>query len=148
MNPAKHPWFSHCTWKNKVMFNRISVAFKTISVPFTCTRSKFLCAVIVTSWSRMGLWRHWWCRQWLGWVYCTDWEWHLRIRFDSGLILFHFLNYFTFHVIKGIRNGCPCVVQITGTLGCALSSSLTNAQPCVVLISTMHGQTFVIPLST
>ena len=29
-----------------------------------------------------------------------------NVRFDSGLILSYFLDYFTFHVIKRIKNGC------------------------------------------
>ena len=32
-----------------------------------------------------------------------------NIFFDSGLILSYFLNYFTFHVIKGVKNGSPCM---------------------------------------
>ena len=47
-------------------------------------------------------------------------EYPLRFRF----ILSYFLNYFIFHVIKGIKNGCPCIVQIRGTLGCVLATSL------------------------
>ena len=34
------------------------------------------------------------------------------------------LNYFIFHVIKGIKNGCPCIVEVRGSKGCALASSL------------------------
>ena len=36
------------------------------------------------------------------------------IRFHSDVILSYFLNNFTFHVIKGVRNGCPCIVKIRG----------------------------------
>ena len=80
----------------------------------------------------------------------------LNVRFDSRRILSYFLYCFIFHVIKGIKNGCPCIVEIRGTQGCALATSLhsptaragspTKAQPCVPLISTMHGQPFLIPL--
>ena len=38
-----------------------------------------------------------------------------NVRFDSRRILSYFLNYFIFHVIKGIKNGCPCIVEIRGT---------------------------------
>ena len=87
--------------------------------PCTCARSKVLCVAIVTSRSWMGLWRHCWRRQWLGRVHCTDWEWDLCLecpRFDSRRsYLSYFHNYFIFHVIKGIKNGCPCIVEIRGT---------------------------------
>ena len=80
-----------------------------------------------------------------------------NVRSDSRRILSDFLNYFTFHVVKGIKNGCLCTVEIRGTYGCALATSMhsptaragspTKAKPCVPLISTMHGQTFLIPLT-
>ena len=74
---VKHPCFSPWTRRNRVMFERRSVDFKTISAPFSRTRSKVLCVAIVTSWSWMGLWRHCWCRQWLGRVLCTERGWNL-----------------------------------------------------------------------
>ena len=37
-----------------------------------------------------------------------------NVRFDSGLILSYFLIYFTFRVIKGVKNGCMCIVEIRG----------------------------------
>ena len=115
-----------------------------------------LCFAIVTSRSWMGLWRHCWRRQWLGRVHCTDWEWDLCLECPLRFTSSYFLNYFIFHVIKGIKNGCPCIVEIRGTHGCALAWSLhspaaragspTKAQPCVPLISTMHRQPFLDPL--
>ena len=38
-----------------------------------------------------------------------------NVRFDSRRILSNFLNYFIFHVIKGIKNGCSRIVEIRGT---------------------------------
>ena len=60
--------------------------------------------------------------------------------------------------VKGIKNGCLCIVEIRGTQGCAFVGDparavgecreVANAQPCVPLISTMHGQPFLIPFIT
>ena len=60
--------------------------------------------------------------------------------------------------MKEIKIGCPCIVDIKGTKGCALatsrhsptarSESPTKAQPCVPLISSMHGQLFLILLTS
>ena len=81
-----------------------------------------------------------------------------NVCFYSRIILSYFLNYSIRHVIKGIKNGCPCVVEIRGTSGCALATSLhsptarsgspVKAQPCVPLISTRHGQPFLILLQS
>ena len=30
------------------------------------------------------------------------------------------VSLYTDHYIKGIKNGCPCIVEIRGTQGCAL----------------------------
>ena len=49
-----------------------------------------------------------------------------KARFDSRLILSHFLNHFTFHVIKGVRNDCPCIVEFRGTKVCALATPLRS----------------------
>ena len=59
---------------------------------------------------------------------------------------------------KGIKNGCPCIVEIRGTQGCALVGDparavgecrdVAKAQPSVPLISIMHGQPFLIPFIT
>ena len=38
-----------------------------------------------------------------------------NVRFDSGLILSYFANYFTFHVINRIKKGCPCILEIRDT---------------------------------
>ena len=56
---------------------------------------------------------------------------------------------------KGIKNGCPCIVEIRGTQDCALVGDpaqavgscrdVAMAQPYVPLIFTMHGQPFLIP---
>ena len=51
--------------------------------------------------------------------------WVLFIKWDRSAIyirnfhldsrpIFCFLNYIIFHVIKGIKNGCPCIVEIGG----------------------------------
>ena len=41
-------------------------------------------------------------------------------------------------LIKGIKNGCPCIVEIRGTQDCALvgdpARAVAKAQPCVPLI--------------
>ena len=43
-----------------------------------------------------------------------------NICFNSGLILSYCLYYFTFYVIKGIKNGCQCIVEIRGIKGLCL----------------------------
>ena len=95
---SDYPWYKHylcispCTQRNRDLFERRSVDFKTISVVFTCARSNVLCVAIVTSWPWMGLWRHCWRRQWLGRVHCTDWEWDFcrecPLRFTPYFVLF------------------------------------------------------------
>ena len=60
INTAKHQCSSTSTWRNRVMSECRSVDFNTILGPSTCTR--VVCISIVTSWSLMGLWRHWWRR--------------------------------------------------------------------------------------
>ena len=47
-----------------------------------------------------------------------------NVRFDSRLILSYFLNYFASNAIKCIKNGFPCTVEMRGTQGCALATSL------------------------
>ena len=94
INIVKHQCFSSWTWRNRIMFERRSIDFKPISVPFTCTCSNVLCVAIVTSQSWTGLWRHCWCRQWVGQVHCTVWEWDLcmecLLRFISYYVLFSY----------------------------------------------------------
>ena len=34
-----------------------------------------------------------------------------NVRLDSYTILSYFISYLIFHVITGIKNGCPCVVE-------------------------------------
>ena len=29
-------------------------------------------------------------------------------------------TYYEYYIVKGIKNGCPCIVEIKGTQGCAL----------------------------
>ena len=128
INIVKHPWFSHCTWKNRVMFERRSVDFKTISVSFLLTHTVAEASALYRyRLSEIDAW---------------------NIRFDSRFILSYFLNHFIFHVIKGtIKNACPCIVEIRGRQGYALVGDLTKEQPLVPLISTMHGQPFLISLT-
>ena len=38
-----------------------------------------------------------------------------NVRVDSRRILSNFLNFFVFYVIKGIKNGFPCIAGIRGT---------------------------------
>ena len=38
-----------------------------------------------------------------------------NVRFDSRRMLSYIHDYFMFHVIKGIKNVCPCIVEIRGT---------------------------------
>ena len=87
------------------MFECRSLDFKTIWAPFRHARSKVLCVAIVTSWSWMGLWRHFWHRQWLGWVHYTDQEWDLRmecpLRFTSYFVLLFIILYSM--LWKGLR---------------------------------------------
>ena len=49
INPVKHPWSSPWAWRNRVMYKRRSVDFKTISVLFTRARRRVVCVAIVTS---------------------------------------------------------------------------------------------------
>ena len=49
INTIKHPCISPCTLRNRYMFERRSVDFITISVPFACAHSNVLCVAIVTS---------------------------------------------------------------------------------------------------
>ena len=99
------------------MFERRSVKFKTILVPFTV---RFLLLL---------MWRHgvkWDCDVTAdvdnGWSECNVpigsefYAWN--VGFDSCLIFIYFLNHFIIHVIKEIKNGCPCTVEIRCT--CAL----------------------------
>ena len=92
INTIENPRISPCTLRNRNMFERRSVDFKTISVVFTRARSNVLCVAIVTSRSWMGLWHHCWRRQWLGRVHCTDWEWDFCLecppRFTPYFVLF------------------------------------------------------------
>ena len=119
INTVKHLWFSPCTSRNIVMFESLYVDFKTISVPFT----HVLYADIVISWSWLGFWRHCWLRQWVRWVIPIGSEIYAwNARFDFTYCLTHFINHFIFHVIKGIKNVCPCIVEIRGTQGCALAT--------------------------
>ena len=142
------------------MFERRSVDFKTISVPFTCAPSNVLCVAIVTSRSWMGLWRHCWRWQWLGRVHCTGWEWDLclecPLQFTSYFVLFSSLFNIPCYK-KGLRmvdralwrsEALRVVPWLRPCTRLAYGScrSPTKAQPCVPLISTMHGQPFLIPL--
>ena len=129
-----------------------------ISKQFTYVHTNVLCVATVTSRSWMELWHHCWRRKGLGRVQFTvlGWDLCLECPFDSRRILFYFLNHFIFDILKGIKNGCSCIVEIRGPYGFALATSLhsptacagspTKAQPCVPLISTMYGQPFLIPL--
>ena len=105
INTIEHLCISPCTLRNRDTFERWSVDFKTISVPFTRARSNVLCVAIVTSQGWMGLWRHCWRRQWLERVHCIDWEWDLwlecPLRFTSYFVSFYY--YFIFHVKKWLR---------------------------------------------
>ena len=96
---------SPCTNRNRDKFERRSVDCKTISVLSTCARSNVLCVAILTSLSWMGLWRHCWRGQWLGWVHYTDWELDLclewLLRFTSYFCLF-FLIIFYSMLLKGL----------------------------------------------
>ena len=39
---------------------------------------------------------------------------------DATVEVWEWISYFTLHIVKGIKNGCPCIVEIRGTQGCAL----------------------------
>ena len=91
---VKHPWFMPFTWRNRVMFERRSVDFNTISAPFTLDRSKVFVSLwfsFVTSWRWLGLWRHCASIQLLERVHCTEWECHLcmewLLQFTSDFVL-------------------------------------------------------------
>ena len=93
INTIKHPCINPCTFRNRNKFERGSVDFKTISVPFTCARSNALAG--------------------------TSALYRLGVRFLPGIsapihvvFLSYFLNHFIFHVMKGNKNGCPCIVEI------------------------------------
>ena len=47
INIVKHPWFSPYICRNRVMLERRSVDFKSISIPFMCVRSGVLCVATV-----------------------------------------------------------------------------------------------------
>ena len=73
-------------------------------------------------------------------------------------ILYLFLTYWYDQFDKGIKNGCPCIVDIGVTQGCALVKDpartvgecrdVAKAQPWRPLISTIHGQPFLISFKT
>ena len=100
------------------MFERRSVDFETISAPFTLARSGIFGVLLLR---RRGF--EWDCDVLAdvdnGWGECIVpigseiYAWNVRL--DSPLILSYFLNYFIFHVKKGIKNGCPYIVEIGGT---------------------------------
>ena len=82
--------------------------------------------IYAVKWFVLLLWRHgvdWACGVNAdvdnGWDECIvpigreTYAWN--IRFDTRLILSSFLNHFIFHFIQGIKNGCPCIMDITGT---------------------------------
>ena len=109
----------------------------------------------VTPWSYLRLWRHCWRRQWLGRVHYTDYEWDLCLDSCPICLIFLLILYTT---MEGIKNGCPCIIiEISCTKDCALATFLhlptsragspTKAQPCVFLISTIHGQPFLTHLT-
>ena len=97
INNFKHPWFSPCTWRNKIMFNCRSVDLKKILSHIRALTVKLLV---------LRLWRH--GVEWdggviaevdNGWGECIGsdaYAWN--VRFDSGLILFLFLVYFTIQI--------------------------------------------------
>ena len=97
---VKLSWFHLCTWRNRVMFERRPRPHsRALAIRF------FVCG-------------HWWRRQWewLRRVHYPDWEWHLcmgcSLQFTCYLSYFY---HFIFHAIKGVKNGCPCIVQTIGT---------------------------------
>ena len=140
------------------MFEPRTLDFKPISVPFTLARRKVLCFAIVMSWNWIGFWRHCWRRH--GWGACIApigseiYVWN--VRFDSRLLLSYFFNCLYIPRYNRNKNVCPCIVEIRGTWGCALPTFLHSAtaragsppkaHPFLPLISTMHGQPFLIPL--
>ena len=119
------------------MFERRSVDFKTISVPFTCAPSNVLCVAIVTSRSSMRLWRHCWRWQWLGRVHCTGWEWDLcqecPLQFTSYFVLFSSLFnipcYKRANLVPALAYG-SCRVSDQGTT--LRASDLHNARPTIL----------------
>ena len=90
INNFKHPWFSPCTWRNKIMFNRRSVDLKK-----SWSHSRALTVKLLV----LRLWRHgveWDCgviaevdNGWGEYIGSDVYAWN--VRFDSGLILFFFL---------------------------------------------------------
>ena len=95
----KHPCFSPCTQRNKDMFERRSVEFKTISVPSTCPYSNIIHVVIVTSRSWMALWHYCWGRKWLGVRFMP--------RMSASIHAVFCLNYSMAHVYKRDQEWLP-----------------------------------------
>ena len=155
INTVQHPCFSPWPRRNRFIFERWSVDFKL----FNSHSRAFIVRFFLLLLCRHGV--EWDCDVIAdvdnGWGECIVligseiYAWN--VRFDSCLIFSYFLNNCIFHVIKGIKNGCPCIVEIRGT--CALDTSLysptararssTKAQPCGPPISTMQGKPFLIP---
>ena len=112
VNSVKYPWFSPCIWRNRVMFERRSLDFKTILVPLVRAGSKFLCCY------DNHFWRHgvdWDCDVIAdadnGLVKCIGSEIYAwNVCFDSRLILAYCPDYFILYFMKQIKNGCPCIL--------------------------------------
>ena len=112
INAIQHAWYNPYTRRNKTMFDCRCEGFETIS-------------------ARIHLWRHgiaWDCDVSVGvdngWGGCILQSGSGFMHGMSALIRVlrcHFLSYFISHVIKGIKNGCPCFVGIRGTHGFALA---------------------------
>ena len=105
INTAKHPWFSPCTWRNRVVRAPIRVPISKRywfhSRAFTVKFFLLLWYSFVTPWCWLRLRCHWWRRQLPDRVHHTDLEWDLctecMLRFT-----FNFLNYSIFYIIKGL----------------------------------------------
>ena len=50
ISTVQHTKWSPWIWRNRAMFERLSVHFKTISVPFTCNRTDILCYHCIHLW--------------------------------------------------------------------------------------------------
>ena len=105
----------------------------------------------------MELWRHCWRRQWLWRVYCSDCEWDLcmecLLRFTSYFVSFSWLFYTPCYKMYWEWLPVHCGDQrhtwlCLGRRPTARAGSPTKAQTGVPLISTMHGQPFLLLLTT
>ena len=113
INAVKHPWFNPWTWRNRYVrmpILRFPNYFSPIHAQLPWSFFIILLRYHGGEWNFdvIGDVDNFWgeCIVLIG----SEYVWN--VHFNSHPILSYFLNYFTSHVIKGIKNGCPCIVEI------------------------------------